>query len=237
MKNLFTIMGMICLLSANVYATTLEGIEPVLQYDHESYYDHSKSEFGYLTLVREKISFPSRTQLGKRQEEKFNKALDLLEEVMNSDEFRKRVISYIRPNGSKEYKKNYLWRDSESRLSNKDVFEVIMNGNEKMRENTLGEMNFNSKVKICKWYENAGVWCRKVIGSTSPSSSAMIKMNWKFYQKYEAHQMVSNMVHEWLHLLGFLHGNEDMREEVPYIVGSIAGQVAKEILERENKLL
>jgi hypothetical protein len=237
MKNLMTVMGIICLMCVNAYATTLEGPEPTLQYDHDTYHNHNKIDSEYLTLVRERISFPSRTKLGKAQEKKFLKALDILEEVMNSDEFKRRVLSYVRPNGSREYKKNYLWKNTEERLTNEDVFDVIMNGNEKMREDTLGEMNFNSKVKICKWYENVGVWCRKVIGSTSPSSSAMIKLNWKFYQKYETHQMISNMVHEWLHLLGFLHGKEDMREEVPYIVGSIAGQVAKEILEQENKLL
>jgi ssRNA-specific RNase YbeY (16S rRNA maturation enzyme) len=42
--------------------------------------------------------------------------------------------------------------------------------------------------------------------------------------------MVANIVHEWLHLLGFLHGEVNMREEVPYVVGSIAGQVAEEYL-------
>ena len=64
----------------------------------------------------------------------------------------------------------------------------------------------------------------------------MIRLNWKFYQKYETPQMVANLVHEWIHLLGFLHGNQNMHEEVPYVVGSIAGEVAQNILQRETSM-
>lgn len=42
--------------------------------------------------------------------------------------------------------------------------------------------------------------------------------------------MVSNMVHEWIHLLGFLHGDTRITEEVPYVVGGIAGEVAQNLL-------
>ena len=45
--------------------------------------------------------------------------------------------------------------------------------------------------------------------------------------------MVSNIVHEWIHLLGFLHGSKNMNQEVPYVVGRIAGLVAKDILARD----
>lgn len=221
-------------------ATTIDGIEPVLNYDTD-YSSKNYRSFASevhtqpLTLVREKISFPSKTDLGKRQLAKFEKALDILEEVMNSEEFKTRVISYVRSNGKREYQKNYLWKDSTRTFTNEEIYELIMTGDEKMRPNTIGEMNFNSRVKICRWYENVGKWCRGVVGSTTPASSANITLNWKFYKKYETHQMVSNMVHEWLHLLGFLHGKVDMREEVPYVVGGIAGQVAKEFLEREQQ--
>jgi hypothetical protein len=241
--NIF-VQAFVCLFSSSLLATVIDGVEPELNFDPHIYHDHSfKSDSKYLKFVEEKTWFPSKTKLGKKQKAKFEKALDILEEVMNSDEFRRRVIAYRRVVGqdsngdniySNSYQKSYIWNRSKESMSNEEIYDLIMNGDEKMRPGTEGEMNFNSTVKICKWYQKPGVWCRKVIGSTSPSSSKMITLNWKFYKNYEVPQMVSNMVHEWLHLLGFLHGKVNMRQEVPYVVGGIAGQVAKEILDREK---
>ena len=113
---------------------------------------------------------------------------------MNSEEFKEMVIGYVNSKGERKYSKNYLWRDSQKLLTNEDVYAVIMAGNEKMRPGTQGEMNFNSWVKKCRGLERLGTWCRAVIGSTNPSSSAMIRFNWKFYSYFETHQMVANMV-------------------------------------------
>src|SRR5690606_10221987 len=144
------------------------------------------------------------------QKEKFEEALALMETVMNSEEFKAKVIGYVNSSGERTYNKNFLWNESDKRLTNEDVYQIIMNGNEKMRPDTDGEMNFNSWVKKCSGLENLGIWCRKVIGSTTPHTDHMIKLNWNFYKKFETHQMVANMVHEWIHLLGFLHGNSNL---------------------------
>ena len=227
------ILGLLALfLSIEVFATTHPGVVPYLDFD-ENYVAPKQAINSYLVVVPEEWSFPDRTSLGRRQKEKFEKALAILEEVMNSDEFRTKVLSYRRSDGQRLFQKNYLWRNTQQTLSNEDVFDIIMTANEKMIPGTTGEMNIYSWVKVCSWYERPGTWCRKVIGSTSPYDSKWMKLNWKFYSDFEVSNMVSNIVHEWLHLLGFLHGNVNMREEVPYVVGSIAGQVAQNILDRE----
>lgn len=220
-----------------VYASTVEGIYVPLQYDNHYLHTHKNSlkSDDYLAVNPEVTLFPK----NEKQLEKFTKAISLLEKVLNSNSFKKRVLAYKRQsNGVREFQKAYLWKDSSKRLTNEQVLKVILEGNEKMRPHTEGEMNINSYVKVCKWWEKVGVWCRKVIGSTSPSSTRWIKLNWKFYSKYEVPHMVNNLVHEWIHLLGFLHGSDHMREEVPYVVGKIAGVVAQEFLdqEKENKL-
>jgi len=43
---------------------------------------------------------------------------------------------------------------------------------------------------------------------------------------------VNNLVHEWIHLLGFLHGEENMREEAPYVIGRIAQEVSEKVLRK-----
>lgn len=219
------------LISLNGIASTHEGIVPYLDFD-KNYIINSKASNDYLTVVTENWSFPSRTSHQRRQRAKFEEALEILEEVLNSEEFKLKVLSYKRSDGKRLYQKNYLWNNVDQKLSNEDVYNIIMEGNEKMRPNTLGEMNINSWVKKCKWWEiHRAVWCQKVIGSTDPRNSKWKKLNWKFYTKFETPQMISNLVHEWIHLLGFLHGSENMREEVPYVVGSIAGEVAKQFLD------
>jgi hypothetical protein len=215
------------------FSNTIEGLNVPLQYDEKYMDTHNKSftNGDYLVVKPEVTVFPK----NKIQKEKFYKAISMLEEILNSESFKSKVLSYKREsNGQREYQKAYLWKDASKTLTNEEVLKVILEGNEKMRPHTFGEMNINSYVKVCKWYQKVGVWCRKVIGSTSPSSSRWMKLNWKFYKGFRVDQMVSNVVHEWIHLLGFLHGSEHMHEEVPYVVGSIAGEVARELLAKEK---
>lgn len=215
----------------SVMATTHEDIVPTLQYDENYEVDEKMDNHQYLVVVPEVMEFPE-----SKQKDRFERAQSILETIMNSQDFKIRVLAYKRSlDGKRRYQKNYLWNNSKERLSNEDVFNLIMNGNEFMLPNTLTEMNLNAYVKNCNWFMNkVSIWCRAVIGSTSPSDSKWIKLNWKFYKRFKTSEMVSNLVHEWLHLIGFLHGSENMREEVPYVVGSIAGQVAEEYLEKEG---
>ena len=224
MKMLLMAVIASSLLTVKVFGMTHEDVHPTLQYDEMNQKDLI---YNYLVVVPEKMSFPNRSQ-----KVRFERAQQILEAVLNSEEFKWRVLAFKRSaDGKRRYQKNYLWNNSSDRLTNEQIYNLIMEGNEYMRPNTLGEMNLNAYVKKCNWFmSKVSIWCRKVIGSTNPSKSKWMKLNWKFYKRYKTSNMVANIVHEWLHLLGFLHGNENMREEVPYVVGSIAGQVAEEYL-------
>lgn len=216
----------------SISAEVHEDVKPVLKYAKDVEDEMRSVDSHYLVVVPENNKFPNH-----RQARKFRKALSMLEDILNSEEFKRKVIAYKRSDGQRLYQKNYLWNNEDQRLSNEDIYEIIMEGNEKMIPNSIGEMNLNSWVKQCNWFmSKVSIWCRKVIGSTNPSKSKWIKLNWKFYRKYEVNEMVSNLVHEWLHLLGFLHGKSKIHEEVPYVVGAIAGEVAQGMLQREEIL-
>ena len=109
-----------------------------------------------------------------------------------------------------------------------------MNGDEKMRPETLGEMNINSWVKVCGFFQRALYWCRGTVGSTTPRTSFWITLNWKYYSNMRIEEMTGNIVHEWIHLLGFEHHKGNLDEQVTYVVGEITENMAREILQREK---
>jgi hypothetical protein len=166
------------------------------------------------------------------QEKKFQAALALLETVLNSSQFQMKVLSYVRENGSRGFANARLWKAG-SPLSSEQVKQAIYGGDEKTIPQTPHEMNLNLMVRNCRAHQRVTPWCRTVVGSTTPHTSKWITLNWKFYSRFEVPEMVENIVHEWLHLIGFLHGEENLNEEVPYVVGAIAGEVARELMTRQ----
>ncbi|MBD64357.1 MAG: hypothetical protein CME62_04070 [Halobacteriovoraceae bacterium] len=225
MKTVSLVWLGLCLATSGFSATDSK-VEKLVQLNfemdksHHSLVNNFSEARDYLTVVREEVRFPS-----GRQHDRLDQALDLLEEIMNSDEFRRKVTTYIQPDGTANYQKNYLWNETDKTLSRHEVYNIIMEGWEASRPDTAGEMNLNIK----KYHS----WWSRVIGWTSPSSSKWINVNWRFYKRYQVHEMVGNIVHEWVHLLGFLHGNQKLHQEVPYVVGAIAGQIAKNRLDKK----
>lgn len=227
MKTLLGWLMCAAVFSTSAYGTIREDIVPYLDFDENYEIPLEKLTQSYLAVSPEEnhydiLSFP--------QQEQFEIALGLLEETLNSEEFKRKVLSYKRSDGKRLFQKNYLWKNEKERLSNEDIFNVLMKGDEAAIPGTEGEMNIYSWIKKCNFIQRAGIWCRKVIGSTDPANSEWIKINYKFYKDYRAPQMVNNLVHEWIHLLGFLHGSENMREEAPYVIGRIAQEVSQGIL-------
>ncbi|MBG60512.1 MAG: hypothetical protein CMJ16_08655 [Peredibacter sp.] len=226
-------MALAWFLTSSALATTHEGVQAYLDFDTSYEVSREKVSDSYLRVVPEKTLY---SILTSAQEQKFELALSVLEETLNSEEFKLKVLSYKRSDGKRLFQKNYLWNNKAQELSNEDIYNILMNADEAAIPGTKGEMNIYSWIKKCKWYDYANpvtnVWCRKVVGSTSPHSSEWIKINYNFYAGYEAPQMVNNLVHEWIHLLGFLHGEENMREEAPYVIGRIAQEVSEKVLRK-----
>ncbi len=210
------------------FATVLEHIHPELHFDENYVINEKNLDNNYLRVIPEDMQ----ENLSVEQSARFEQAKSILEEVLNSESFKIKVLAYRRSSDqTRAYQKNYLWNEVDNTLTNEEVYNILMQGNEFMIPDTEAEMNLYSKIKKCSWFSSkVSVWCRKVIGSTNPQSSKWITMNYKFYKNYKTSEMLANMVHEWIHLLGFLHGNVNLREEVPYVVGAIAGEVAREVL-------
>ncbi|TNF27445.1 MAG: hypothetical protein EP319_11575 [Deltaproteobacteria bacterium] len=186
----------------------------------------------WLDVVDEELEFGKNSIILHQVE----KAIELLPKVLNSPKFKQGILEYSRRNGDQKFSRNYLWDRKDEKLSNAEILNIIFKGHEHTIPDTYNQMNLNVKMKKCTRFENMvkRKWCKGVIGHTLPKSSKWITVNWQFYRGYKAPQIVNNLVHEWIHLLGFLHGSKKtMGEEITYVAGRLAQNIAEEILAAE----
>lgn len=151
---------------------------------------------------------------------KLNLAFSLLEKVVNTTEFKDRVINFKNRDGKREFASN-------KGLTNEEIYQTFMEGREILQENTPGEMNFYLKL-----YYNP---FSKVIGYTSGNTN-LININWKFFKRYEPANVAANLAHEWVHKIGFDHTSAKEHDSAPYAIGYIVGDMAERIL-KSNQFL
>ena len=107
--------------------------------------------------------------------------------------------------------------------SNKEILDIIKIGDELKKGERDGEIDVIINVQ----YPGK----RGVLGWTYPTIIQQYISGW-FLDDASVPELVGNMIHEWLHKLGFDH---DYRAtalrpySVPYAIGDIAEKIAKEI--------
>lgn len=155
------------------------------------------------------------------REEKILDALDLISKVFSSEEFKKRILSH-RYRGRLRFLEN-------NKKSNKQIYQSILAGAE-----TLSKIEDNTMDMHLVFYTDTS---SRVIGYTYPSSPK-VWLNTKYFNKFDSLRVASNLVHEWMHKLGYGHDyewTEERKYTVPYAVGRIVREVASEILNEENR--
>jgi hypothetical protein len=146
--------------------------------------------------------------------DKLQAAFEVLEQVVNSYEFKERVINFKNSEGERAFASN-------KGLSNEKIYELFMEGREVLQPHTPGEMNF-----FLKLYNKSR---SKVIGYTSPTTN-LIHINWRFFKNYQPSQVASNLAHEWTHKMGFDHRSAKEHDSAPYAIGYIVEDLAEKIL-------
>jgi len=145
------------------------------------------------------------------QETKIRTAEEKIKAVIASEEFRSRVINFTY-NGVKKFVDN-------RGLTNTQIYNKILDGAEILFPVLDNELDLNIKT----YYQNSST-----VGYTY-SNSSYIYMNTKYLNQYNPNQVSRNMIHEWLHKLGFSHSSyytTSRNYSVPYGIGRIMEELA-----------
>lgn len=147
--------------------------------------------------------------------DKILKAAELIKEVVASPEFKKKVLNH-KYNGRKTFVDN-------GGLSNAQIYQKILDASEKL---TPGKDN-TMDLELELYTDNSS----NTVGYTYPST-IRVWMNNKYFSKNTPALVTTNMMHEWLHKLGFKHAvsaTASRKYSVPYAIGYMVRDLAKQI--------
>ena len=147
-----------------------------------------------------------------QDEEKFEEAIKMIKRVVSSLEFKERVLNHTY-NGVKTFVDN-------GGLSNAQIYKIILEGAEtlnKIKNNTMD-------MEIELYYADTST-----VGYTR-SNSPRVWVNSKYFYTFSTSGVATNLMHEWLHKLGFRHGSfytPSRDYSVPYAIGRIVGSLGR----------
>jgi hypothetical protein len=145
------------------------------------------------------------------QEAKIQAAEMKIKDVVGSEEFRSAVLNHTY-GGKKTFVDN-------KGLTNAQIYQKILDGAETLQPKKNNAMDISVKL----YYQNS-----IVVGYTTTASKT-INMNTKYFNTYTSSGVSHNMMHEWLHKLGFTHAASytvSRNYSVPYAIGNIMGKLA-----------
>lgn len=148
----------------------------------------------------------------EEQETKVQKAVTLIKKVISSQEFKERVLNY-----SYDGKTGFYGNEG---MSNEKVYQIILEGAERIG-NTSKNNIMDVELELYNQTTNT-------IGYTYPNT-VRIWMNMKYFTKYTPVKVADNLMHEWMHKLGFTHAtawSESRDHSVPYAIGYLVEELA-----------
>lgn len=138
------------------------------------------------------------------QKEKYQKAVEIVRQVVASEEFMAEVLSHT-VDGEETYVDN-------NRRSNGEIYWNILLGNEILQPAANNRMD----VEVELYYDDTNT-----VGYTYPNTKR-IWINTKYFDAYEPASVAGNLFHEWLHKLGYNHAttySPQRSQSVPYAIG------------------
>jgi len=148
----------------------------------------------------------------RSDEEKVEKAFEIIKKVVATEEFRNRVLNFTYQ-GKKQFVDN-------GGKTNAQIYQMLLDGREELKPEVDNEMDLELEL----YYS----W-RSTVGYTYPDV-LRIYMNTKFFDPYTPAEVAGNVFHEWIHKLGFDHASSysvSRDSSVPYAIGYIIEELGK----------
>ena len=150
----------------------------------------------------------------KSEKTKVIKAVDLIKQVVASEEFKQEVLNHT-------YEGRLAFADNKG-FTNEEIYQRIIEASEKLSPG----VDYTMDITLVAFFKDA-----VTVGYTV-TNSPKIFMNRKFFGKQKAEAVTANIVHEWLHKIGFQHdvsATASRPFSVPYSVGYIVRRLAKNL--------
>jgi hypothetical protein len=144
------------------------------------------------------------------------KSRSVLEKVVNSEEFKQRVIHFTYQ-GVETFVQN-------NGNTNLQIYNQMMAG----AEQTPVATPANNTMDLFVQLYTSSVFGRNVIGYTDPTVHTIF-MNSYFFNSADPSGVAGNMMHEWMHKMGYdhdFHATAQRPSSVPYAIGYIAEELA-----------
>lgn len=140
------------------------------------------------------------------QERKMLDAVERIKIVINSMDFKDRVLAHTY-NGKRTFVDN-------NDMTNEEIYQKIMDGAEIL----LPKVDEFMEVDVTMYYKRSST-----VGYTYPDTTRTW-VNSRFFNGYTPGQVAANVTHEWTHKLGFGHDFKSTPSRpysVPYAIGTI----------------
>ncbi len=154
-------------------------------------------------------------QMTAAQEAKFDKAIEIVKSVVGTAEFRSKVLNHTY-SGSKTFVNN-------NGLTNAQIYAKVLEAAEKLFPVKNNAMDMEVEMYTAS---------TNVVGYTY-SSSKRIWVNTKYFNQYTAAGVAGNLMHEWLHKVGFGHDSSATARRpysVPYAIGKMVRDIGPDFL-------
>jgi hypothetical protein len=148
----------------------------------------------------------------KEERDKFIEAIRLAEDVLNSIEFKNRFLNLplVQTNGN----------------TNKQVYNQLMSGADKFNK----ELDNDIDVYITLYYS-----FKNTVGYTYPTTW-FTWINRKFFSSFDYADVAGNVVHEYMHNVGYDHIRASDKWSVPYAIGYLVRDMIKEKIKYDRYL-
>lgn len=169
-------------------------------------------------LPNEALTFDSNLvfiDTASSEQAKFDRAVEMIKKVVATEKFRKAVLNHTY-NGSKTFVSN-------GGYSNAQIYQKILDASEKL----FPAKNNAMDMEVELYYAN-----NNVVGYTM-GSSKRIWVNSKFFGSNSIPSVAANLMHEWLHKVGFGHAvNYSVSRDysVPYAIGRLIKNMGQQYL-------